>query len=304
MYKHALYTCMFFAALFFGNAAAHAQRKQVVPFRLTAHNNMSVRAVLNGKDTVNLMFHTAAGYVTVTETAAKKLKSLQFKELTDSVKSWGGGAGESRLSENNTLRMAGLVWKKVSIWENINSGPGTDGKFGMDVFEGRVVAINFDQNTIGVYKALPAQAQKYEKLKLLQEHGNLFVEAACQTDNETFTHKFLIHSGYYGALLLDDSFVNEHRLGDKLKITGEKELRDSYNNVVKTKKAVLPKLRVGSVELADVPVGFFEGAIGRQKMSIMGGDVIKRFNWIIDVRNGLVYITPSSLKSAAYNTVG
>lgn len=294
---------MLSASLVFGSNAVHAKEK-IIPFRLTEYNNMSVQAVLNGKDTVNLMFHTAAGYVTVTEEAVKKLRSLHFASVTDSVKSWGGQANASRMSKNNVLRMARLKWKNVSIWENVNSGQGTDGKFGMDLFAGKTVEIDFDKKIIGIHESLPPQAKNYEKLKLIPEHGNLFVEADCKTENETFKTKFLLHSGYSGAVLLDDKFVGDNRLGDKLQITGEKELRDSYNNVVKTRKAVLPTLKVGGVELANVPVGFFEGAIGRQKMSIIGGDVLKRFNWIIDLQNGNVYITPSTLKPVAYGTVG
>ena len=63
-----------------------AQQKIVIPFTLTEHNNLSIKAVFNQIDTVNLMFHTAANAVTLTEEALQKITSLKFNR-TDSVKS-------------------------------------------------------------------------------------------------------------------------------------------------------------------------------------------------------------------------
>ena len=73
--------------------------------------------------------------------------------------------------------------------------------------------------------------------------------------------------------MLDDQFIEKNLIGEKLKILGEKELKDSYRNNVKTKKAILTGLTIGNEKLIDVQVGFFEGAIGIQKMSILGGDI-------------------------------
>ena len=100
-----------------------AQDKAVViPFKLTAYNNISMQAILNGMDTVNLMFHTAASSVTLTEDATRKIKSLKFNSSTDGIKSWGGSDNSARLSENNVLRIEDLEFNSVAIWENKNIG--------------------------------------------------------------------------------------------------------------------------------------------------------------------------------------
>ncbi len=77
-------------------------------------------------------------------------------------------------------------------------------------------------------------------------------------------------------------FVQENELGEKLKIVGSKELKDSYGNVLKTQSATVPSFRIGEAVPHDVTAGFFEGAIGRQKMSILGGEILKRFRIVID----------------------
>jgi hypothetical protein len=277
------------------------EKTYVIPFQLTEHNNLSVQAVLNKKDTVHLMFHTAAGSLTLIEETVKKLSSLHF-DGTDSVKSWGGGGNPSRFSKNNSLQIGELQWEDVSIWENKNSGPGTDGKFGLHLFEGKVIEIDFDKKIIILHTSLPRKAKKYEKLKLTFENDNMFLESGCITGKNTVNNKFLIHSGYAGSVLFDDKFAAENNMAQQLKITGEKELKDSHGNVLKTKKAILPALKIGNQKLTHVPVEFFQGAIGRQKMSLIGGDVLKRFNIIIDAQREWIYLTANHSKKTKYTT--
>ena len=128
----------------------------------------------------------------------------------------------------------------------------------------------------------------------------MFVAANCEVGGDIISNKFLIHSGYAGSVLFDDQFSNANKLSERLKITSEKQLKDSYGNVLKTKKAILPNFVLGNFNLKNIPVGFFDGAIGRQKMSILGGDVLKRFNIIIDAKREFIYLKPNKLKDIAY----
>ena len=277
-----------------------AQEKEyTIPFRLTDHNNLSVQAIVNGHDTVQLMFHTANYGLELTAASIRRLADLHF-ERTDTVKSWGGDVNESRVSQHNSLQIGELQWTDLPVWEDVNSGQGTDGKFGPDLFSHKTIEIDFDRGVLVVRTSLPDKARKYARQKLTFEKGNMFMEAVCKIGKERLTNRFLIHSGYGGALLLDDQFVARSKAEEKLKIIGEKDLKDSYGHVLKTEKAILPLLVIGGKKMHDVPVGFFHGAIGRQKMSVMGGDLLKRFNWIIDARREYIYLKPNHLAKGGY----
>ena len=283
-----------------GQTASGQNKEYSIPFQLTAYNNISVEAILNKKDTVHLMFHTAASSVTLTEEATKKLNNLSF-EGADSVKSWGGDGNISRFSKSNSLQIGELKWDSLPIWEDKNSGRNTDGKFGADLFKDKVIEIDFDKKIILVRASLPGKVKKYEKLKLIFKHGDsFFIEASCKIGKRTFTNRFLIHSGYSGAVLFDDKFVDSNKIDKELTIIGERELKDSYGHVLKTEKAILPTLRIARVQLNNVPVSFFQGAIGRQKISIIGGDILKRFNIIIDAQREYIYLKPNGLKKVDY----
>jgi hypothetical protein len=278
------------------------QKPVIIPFELTDHNNLSIRAILNGKDTVRLMFHTAASSLMLTEEATNRITSLQF-DRTDSVSSWGGGGNTSRFSKSNSLQIGTQTWDSLPVWEDKNSGPGTDGKFGPNLFANTVIEIDFDNKVIVLSEKLPAKAKKYDKLPLVFKNDNMFVQAVCAIGTDTFTNRFLLHSGYAGDVLLDDQFVADHKMSEKLTIVDEKSLKDSFGKVVKTKRAILPSFHVGKQTLTDIPVGFFEGSIGRQKMSIIGADVLKRFNIIIDAQRTFIYLKANRLNKSGYINV-
>jgi hypothetical protein len=278
--------------------------KTIIPFELTSFNNISIKAILNKKDTIQLMLHTAATDVTLTEEATKRLGSLSFSKTIDSIKSWGGKTGDARVSERNLLSIEGLTWDNVTITENKHSGQFTDGKCGLDLFENKYLAFDFDKKIITVSYKLPKRLKGYEKHKLVFENGFMFIEADCVIEKDSIlTNRFLIHSGYAGSILLDDKFANDYTLGQKLKITGEKELKDSYGNIIKTQKAILPFFKIGKQTLSDISVSFFPGAMGRQKISAIGGDVLKRFNWIIDAQRAFIYLKPNTNYNLPYSKV-
>lgn len=261
---------------------------ETIPFRLTAHNNMSISAIINKVDTVDLMFHTAASSIALIEQSTAKMSSIEWTTEHD-VKSW-GGQSKARHSESNILEIENLQWEGLPIWEDINSGPNTDGKFGPNVFENQVIEIDFDRNLIIIHTTLPNKASTYERSNLEYDGNSMFIEGQSIIDGMNYGNKFLIHSGYGGSILYDDKFAKDSQIGQKLKIIDESELKDSYGNVLKTKKAVLPVFKIGSLQLEDIPVGFFEGAIGRQSMSVLGGDLLKRFNLIFDAKRENIYL--------------
>lgn len=240
-----------------------AQPADTIPFILTPANNIYIQAILNERDTVDLMLHTAASGMTLTKEATAGLSSLDLSHK-DTVNSWGGD-NASRYSLGNRLQIGRQSWEDLPIWENENSGPGTDGKFGLNFFKDRVVTVNFDRSYLILSDALPDDTRAYQKVPVRFDGSFLFLEGQLTVGDSVSQNQFLIHSGYGGSLLLDDEFVQEHRLGDALEIIKTSVLKDSYGNELKTQKAILPLFQLGDMAFRDIPVGFFEGSIGRQK---------------------------------------
>lgn len=273
--------------------------QETIPFELTDKNNISIKTLLNNEDTVKLMFHTASNSVTLIRESTARLKSVNWNKEEEGIKSW-GGENTSRISENNILQIGTMRWDSTLIWENEYSGPKTDGKFGPNLFQDKVIEVNFEESVLKIHEALPEEISSYEKLDVVYENGFMFIEGSSEIGATSYTNRFLIHTGYGGSILFDDEFVDNSKIGDHLEILEEQELKDSYGNVLKTKRAELPVFFLGKERLDNVPVGFFEGAIGRQKMSVLGGDVLKRFNIIIDSDRESIYLKRNKLINTPY----
>lgn len=260
-----------------------------IPFLLTDQNNIVVRVVLNATDALDLMLHTAASDVTLTEEAVKKSTSIKFTGASK-VQSWGGEA-ESRYSIDNQVQLGDLRRTKVMVWEDLNSGKNTDGKFGLDFFEGHIIEIDFARSVITLHGTLPRKVMEFDRLKMDNDRGNWLVKGDCVIDNATYAHTFLIHSGYSGGVLFDDAFARKVGADGKIQIVGESSLKDSFGKTIQVKKGILPKLILGNASVSNVPLGFFAGDIGSQKRSIIGSEVLKQFHLVFDLQKSELYIS-------------
>jgi len=132
--------------------------------------------------------------------------------------------------------------------------------------------------------------EKYERLKIENQNGLLLVQGSCLIEGKTYTNRFLLHSGYSGGILLDDAFAAKAGVDGKISITDESSLKDTFGHTIRVKKGILPVFVLGSSKISNVSAGFFAGAIGAQKMSVMGSEILKRFNIIFDIANNDLYI--------------
>jgi hypothetical protein len=182
------------------------------------------------------------------------------------------------------------------------SGQGTQGKFGPNLFKDKILEINFDTKEITVHAALPKSIKQdeYQRLKITYSRGIMFIEGALKIGDKTYPNQFMIHSGYGSTVLLDDQFSSENKIGEQLETISESELRDSYGNVLKTKKAMLPTFMLGEFEFNDIPISFFEGSIGRQQTSVLGSEILKRFNIILDQEKGFIYLKANGMMELGF----
>ena len=276
--------------------------QDTISFHLTTQDNIAVQTILNHRDTVDLMLHTAVSEVSLTSETVKKIRDLQ-SDGSVKAQSW-GGESDSEFIKKNHLSIGDFNWDSVLIWVGKYSGPETGGKFGPNLFEGKILEINYDKKFLVIHPELPIFLQKadFQKFTFSMDRATMFLKGKLELDEEVYENSFMIHSGYGGTVLLDDAFANEHKLGEKLEIISGKELKDAYGNVIKTKKAFFPKLEIGGYSFTNIPVGFFEGSLGRQRFSVMGNGILKRFHIFLDQENGHIYMKPNSMMELPFKT--
>ncbi len=272
--------------------------KQVIPFRLTPTNSLSVPARLNGTIALNLMLHTAVSDVSLIRSTIERFPEIKLDQ-TGSSESWGGKT-DSRFGSGHSLSLAGMKSQPVTVFEDRHTGHGTDGKFGPDQLNSNLFAIDFDRSEIQLLTRLPADLSNWHKVGFELNNGIMFVTAKLQGESATATQKFMVHSGYSGFALLDNEFVGQHPFLNQLTVLRQDELTDSAGNKLTTQMVSLPKFEIAGMTQSDVPVSFFSGQLGGQRFSVLGGDFLKRFNVIFDLESKQMYLQPSRLYGAEY----
>ncbi len=270
-----------------------------IPFRLTKYNNILVPVIINQKDTVQLMLHTGSDYITIIDDSYKKMKSISISDTLNNVTSW-AGYSDMKMSKNNVIKFGNEEFSKIPIFIDKQSGHESDGKIGLKFFEGKYLEINFDVNKLFVYDIAPSKLKKYTKLNSRYSQETLYIKAFPFIDKKPVETEFMIHTGFSGALMISDDFAKEYKLLEKFEIIGESKLSDAAGNVILSKKSILPDFELANQTFKNVPMSFFDSTIKIQHKNIMGGDLIKRFNLILNPEKDILYVKKSKYYKDEY----
>lgn len=260
--------------------------QQTIPFRITKHNNIIVKTLVNKKDSLNLMFQIAMKDYAISPDGKQKAAHIIFNK--------------EELSDDNTVQIGKIIQKNVHFFDNQLTGHEADGKIGTGIFEGKAFKIDYDNNQFVMYDKMP-DLQGYQPINIIPDHEGFYLAAdnILEGDQQQETY-FVLQSGFSGAILYSNEFAEEKHLEKKLKITGEKTLKNSQGKTLTTKQAVLPYFKLGNSVFKDVFVGFFSGELKTQNVSYLGADMLRRFIWIFDAERKMAYIKPSKYFSEPY----
>ncbi|WP_079241236.1 hypothetical protein [Chryseobacterium indologenes] len=260
--------------------------QQTISFRITKHNNIIVKTLVNQKDSLDLMFQIAMKDYSISPDGKQKANHIIFNK--------------EELSDHNTVQIGEIVQKEVRFFDNQLTGHEADGKIGTGIFEGKAFKIDYDNNQFVIYDKMP-DLKGYQPINIILDHDGFYLAADNILDGDQQQEAyFVLQSGFSGALLYSNEFAEEKNLEKKLKVTGEKTLKNSEGKTLTTKQAVLPYFKLGNSVFKDVSVGFFSGELKTQNVSYLGADMLRRFIWIFDAERKIAYIKPSKYFSEPY----
>ncbi|QBO58147.1 pepsin/retropepsin-like aspartic protease family protein [Chryseobacterium salivictor] len=250
--------------------------QETIPFRITKHNNIIVKVLVNDKDSLDLMFQIAMEDASISPERTRRADHILFKD---------------EISDGNIIKIGNKKYENIRFFDNELTGHEADGKIGTGIFKGKAFKIDYDNNRFVIYDKMP-DLKDYQSIPLFSENGQFYIVADNMIDGEQKEVYFLLQSGYSGGVVYSNEFADGKTLDTKLKITGEKIMKNSAGQSVTTKQGILPFMRVGNFVLKDVTAGFFVGDIKTQKRNYFGADLLKRFNWIFEADRNTVYIKP------------
>ena len=254
-----------------------------IPFVLTEYNNVVLKVVLNGKDTLNLKFDSGAGDFLLTNDILKN--KLHLETL-----------------ENNTFKIGNIKWEKQTIHPVELSGQGTAGRFGWNLFDGKIVEIDYDRSIFIIHSKLSKINKGYQKFKIEYTNGLFCIQGELQIENKKYKNRFLFDNGYQRTIMLDDDLMKEQNYPkDSLEIIKKVIMQNGQGKEIPVLTVNNEKLLLGKYTLKNIPVQLLSTSNPAQfKTHIMGNEVLKRFNTILDFQNNIVYLKPNSLYDLSY----
>ncbi|MGE8553157.1 MAG: hypothetical protein ACN6OB_04345 [Chryseobacterium jejuense] len=260
--------------------------QQTIPFRVTKYNNIIVKTLVNKKDSLDLMFQIAMTDGAISPERQRKADHIVFNK--------------EEISEHNTVDIGSMSWGNVRFTDNQLSGLESDGKIGTGLFEGKTFKIDYDSKQFVIYSQKP-DLKGFQPIKVTFENEVFHISGDNVLDGDKQQEtSFALQSGYSGGILYSNDFAEKYELNQKLKIIGEKTLKNSSNKLLMIKQGILPSFQFGNFVFKDAPVGFFAGDLKTQHVSYFGADMMRRFIWIFDADRKMAYIKPSKYYSEPY----
>ncbi|MBB6501107.1 retropepsin-like aspartic protease [Pedobacter cryoconitis] len=270
-----------------------------IPFILGTDQYIHIKGKINHFRELDLIFDTGASLFVLTEKGLSKSKVI----LDGSTENQGaGGFSTERTSSRNHLELANLYWKDLPIlFYDYKGGLNADGVVGYNVFEDKVVEIDYDKGLLIIHQNLPDLKKDYSELPARHSIEGTFVEATVQKDMNAAKGWFLFDTGGGLTVAVSGNFANKNDLHRRLAIMGYANVSGTGAVVNKTEIAILPELKLTGFVLRDVPVRLnVQNSDYYGKAGIIGNAVLKRFNTIIDYPHGKIYLKPNHLLNTSF----
>ncbi|MCR8559396.1 aspartyl protease family protein [Mucilaginibacter sp. BJC16-A38] len=273
--------------------------KDTIPFTLGNDNRIYVAAKVNDSETIKLFFDTGADNIVLFPSAYQKGVKLKFD---GSIANRATGGTEIRKTSNlNDLAICKLKWKDeqvMSIGKQIGEG---DGTLGYDVFEDKIIEFNYDKKLMIIHDSSFKIDKGYVKFSMQLQGGEVpFLPGTLINNDKKYKADFMFDMGATGCLFLNQGFLFKNKLYGAFKITGESQMTGAGAQAIKTTRVLLPGFVFGNYELKQVPIYLESPAEHDPGTGVLGMDLLKRFNTIIDYQNNMIYLKPNGIIKSPY----
>lgn len=266
--------------------------QDTIPFALGNDDRIYITGKVNNSDQLKLFFDDGADNTILFPSAFNKNAKLNFN---GSIENNGTGGTETRkTSDFNDVQLSDLYWKNEFVmYVDKQIGEG-DGTIGYDLFEDKIVEIDFDKCLMIIHDTGYDPGEGYTKLKMNLNGGEVpSIPVTLLNQNEKYVASFLFDLGATGCLFLNQGFLARNNLYGTMKELGVARTTGAGSEVIKTTRAVLPGLILGGHNFQQVPVNLENSSEHDPGTGVLGMNLLKRFNIVLDYQNNLIYLRPN-----------
>ncbi len=264
-------------------------KSDTIPLTINEHNTIFIKAIFNDKDTLNLNFDTGTTELILTNNTIEN-KLIIKPELYTTL---------------YNLKI-GKTTYQTKLYDAALTGHGTDGRFGWDFFKGKIVELNYDKGLMIIHSFLPKNIlndKKYTQLKIEFWKDLFFVRGSINQSRVTNTDLFLFDIGYQRTAMLDNDLllINKFPI-EKMDTIKKVIMKGAKGNEIPIITANLTSLKIGKYKLKNVPIQLLtiNKPLKDKNTHILGNEVLKRFNIILDFQSNIVFLKPNHFFDERY----
>lgn len=256
-----------------GAIPASAVAADTIPFELTAYNAIKVKALINGRDTLNLYFDIGSFSIHVIR----------------------------KLSTVYKLQMGTMVLNHPDIGRTELTSYGMDGRFGWDLFEGKQVEIDYDRMRLIIHSGSPGSLRGYARMPLFFIRSKVCIKVRFKREHKEYSGDFMLDTGSDQAVIVDSTWASRGDFPRDLRLLRTSVLKDPRGAQYMTRVVLAPKLRIDKYALDSVPTMVL-GSLNptHMELNLFGNDLLKRFNIILDLQHDYLYLKPNKLMGVRY----
>jgi hypothetical protein len=270
-------------------------------FRLLTGGIITLKAkVGNYPDTLNFILDTGSGGISLDSTTTERLKIKT--ELSDRTIRGIAGIRQVRFAYNMKLHLPKLTVDSLNFhindYEVLTSSYGEkiDGIIGYSFLSRYIVKIDYDSSRIYVYSK---GTMKYPRGGFLIRPllVNLPIVNIPVKDEREILNRYYFDTGAGMCLLLSSDFVNDS-LFIRKKTKWFATQAEGLGGKAPMKQGVVKMVRIGPYKFRNVPTYIFEDEFNVTSYPYLGGllgnDLLRRFNLIINYERRDLYLMPNS----------
>jgi len=251
-------------------------------------------------DTLNFILDTGSGGISLDSTTADylKIKSIPTDRTIRGI----AGIRQVSFVYNQKLQLGNLNIDSLNFhindYEILNAvyGERIDGIIGFSVLSRYIFKINYDSSFVDIYSK---GTMKYPRGGYLLKPliATLPVQAARVKDEKTIGGRFLFDIGAGLNMMLSKDFVEDSSFLNKKRKMYFKEA-EGLGGKIDMLLTVIKEVKVGPYKFRNVPVYVFKDEYNITSYpflaGILGNDILRRFNCILNYDKRDIYLVPNT----------
>lgn len=258
-----------------------------LPFTIGDNSKIYFKGKLNNSEPLNIQFDLGAGGCQIKKSSVQRVK-MDFDSSIILINS--DGRNRVPLSSLNKLEIAHIKCDSIPFAVSDNMTAREDLIASNSIFQDKIIEINYDKKIIVIHDTLRAQAS-FSKHDIILDGVVPYLQGTLTMNAKTKKGWFMFDTGAYTTILR----TNEVSSISKMYI----EAKRMIGLIGKNDTASSPQLSFGAYNFHNFNYTVEKSGTD-SLLGLLGNDLLKRFNVLLDNRNGYIYLQPNLLVNEPY----